>query len=270
MIIGDNPFQNMIFHQSIGQEFFKRILYQHDEIFMSKRKKTKKTSLIDKISLIFFDSSRFLYYDEERRKRHRYRIRKRQELVVNVDQGETPSSPWQKTIFGSIAVRYQPQRWLNLSALYRAARLNDFFIVDGGFQSAHARHSYFSSLVQRVFRCYRDIERFHSPSYILITDLADNIQTSDHILPQEQSVYFHSTRQNYLDLFDKNSLVYLTPDSPNEMTHYDHNAVYILGGIYDDQNKEPLTYEKALRQNIRHVRLPLEKYLTFVFIDNDK
>ena len=172
--------------------------------------------------------------------------------------------PWRETIFASWAVKYNPQRWLELISLARAARLGDFFIVDGGFESAHERHSYFSSLVQRVFRCFKHLTRFHSPSYIIISDLAVNLQTRSHPLPHEHSNYFHSTRDLYIDLFERDRLVYLTPDSPNVMTHFDHQAIYILGGIYDDQNKEPLTYQKALRQNIRHVKLPLDKYLTSV------
>jgi tRNA (guanine9-N1)-methyltransferase len=72
---------------------------------------------------------------------------------------------------------------------------------------------------------------------------------------------FRSVRALYIDKFDKKRLIYLTPDSPNGMTYFDHDAIYILGGIYDDENKEPLTYEKAVRQNIRHEKLPLEKYL---------
>ncbi|CAF3377582.1 unnamed protein product, partial [Rotaria sp. Silwood2] len=56
----------------------------------------------------------------------------------------------------------------------------------------------------------------------------------------------------------------LTFDSPNEIPHFDHGAVYIVDGIYDnDENKEPLTYQKAARQKILHQKLPLEKYLAF-------
>ncbi len=72
---------------------------------------------------------------------------------------------------------------------------------------------------------------------------------------------FHLTRELYIDQFDKDHFIYLTSNSPNEMTHFDPDAVYILGGIYDDDNKEPLTYQKAIRQNIHHEKLPLEKYL---------
>jgi len=200
----------------------------------------------------------YLFDEEARRERLQLRMEKRKELLANLSE-----SPDQTSIFGILDKKFNPKRWLNLYALAQAARLGDFFIIDGGFEFAHERHSYFSSLVQRVFRCFKHLDRFHSPAYIIITDLSNNFQTSKHPLPHEHSTYFHSTRELYLDLFDKNRLVYLTPDSPNEMTHFDHDAIYILGGIYDDGNKEPLTYQKAVRQNIRHQKLPLEKYLTF-------
>ena len=205
---------------------------------------------------------RYLSDDERRRERFQSQTNKRQQLKTTGT--EMMDVPWSKTIYGSLAVKYNPQRWFDFCSLAQAARLNDYFIVDGGFDYAHARHSYFCSLVQRVFRCFKNLHRFHSPSYIIITDLSYNIKAknSNQFLPHEQSNYFHSTTDLYIDLFDKERLIYLTPDSPNEMTEYDHDAVYILGGIYDDQNKEPLTYQKAVRQNIRHVRLPLEKYLT--------
>ena len=66
------------------------------------------------------------------------------------------------------------------------------------------------------------------------SDLFDTSYTTDNSLPHE-----HSTRDLYIDLFDKDRLVYLTHASLNKMTNFDHDAVYILGGIYDDQNKEP-------------------------------
>ncbi|CAF3329492.1 unnamed protein product [Rotaria sp. Silwood2] len=209
------------------------------------------------------DLYEYLFDEEVRKERLRFRMEKRKEMIATMSDSNRLESCFHRTIFATLDMKYNPQRWINLYALARAARLGDFFIVDGGFEFAHARHSYFSSLVQRVFRCFKHIDRFHSPAYIIISDLSHNFQTYHHPLPHEHSTYFHSTRDLYIDLFDKDRFIYLTPDSPNEMTHFDHNAVYILGGIYDDENKEPLTYQKAVRQNIRHQKLPLEKYLTF-------
>lgn len=39
--------------------------------------------------------------------------------------------------------------------------------------------------------------------------------------------------KSYLNVFPKNQLVYLTPHSPEVMTNYDHDAIYIIGGIVD-------------------------------------
>jgi len=47
------------------------------------------------------------------------------------------------------------------------------------------------------------------------------------------------------------------------MTSFDHDAVYIIGGIIDLSGKKPLTFGKAKRENIRHQRLPIDRYVKF-------
>lgn len=39
--------------------------------------------------------------------------------------------------------------------------------------------------------------------------------------------------QSYLDIFDKEQLVYLTPHCREEMDNYDHDAIYIVGALVD-------------------------------------
>jgi len=69
--------------------------------------------------------------------------------------------------------------------LAQAAQFGDFFVIDVGLEFAHAHHSHFSSLAQRVFRCFKHLNRFHSQAYFIISDLANNFQTRDHPLPHE-------------------------------------------------------------------------------------
>lgn len=38
---------------------------------------------------------------------------------------------------------------------------------------------------------------------------------------------------SYLDIFHQDELVYLTPHCQNEITQFDPNVVYVLGGIVD-------------------------------------
>jgi mitochondrial ribonuclease P protein 1 len=40
-------------------------------------------------------------------------------------------------------------------------------------------------------------------------------------------------QESYLDIFPKNKLVYLTPHCREELTNYDHDAIYIVGCMVD-------------------------------------
>ena len=74
------------------------------------------------------------------------------------------------------------------------------------------------------------------------------------------------TEKSYLDLFPHKNLLYLTPDSKNNLIHYDPNDVYIVGGIVDvaasvsnNPNSVPYTLSAAKKQSIRHARLPMKR-----------
>ncbi|KAM3967896.1 tRNA methyltransferase roswell [Aphomia sociella] len=67
--------------------------------------------------------------------------------------------------------------------------------------------------------------------------------------------------KSYLDVFPKEKLVYLTPHCREELTKYDHDAVYIIGCMVDKINNEPLSLAKAKRDGIKMARLPLDRYL---------
>lgn len=67
--------------------------------------------------------------------------------------------------------------------------------------------------------------------------------------------------EHYLDLYPHKDLVYLTPDAPNELTTFDHSAVYIIGGLVDKVNARPLTLAKAKRERIKMAKFPLDRYL---------
>lgn len=47
--------------------------------------------------------------------------------------------------------------------------------------------------------------------------------------------------KSYLDVFPKEKLVYLTPHCRNELTEYDHDAIYIIGCMVDKVRLEILS-----------------------------
>lgn len=71
------------------------------------------------------------------------------------------------------------------------------------------------------------------------------------------------TSQSYLDLFPRDQLVYLTPHSRRDLTEYDPNMVYIIGGLVDKTDPKPLSLAKAKKEGIQMAKLPLEKYLSW-------
>jgi tRNA (guanine9-N1)-methyltransferase len=57
------------------------------------------------------------------------------------------------------------------------------------------------------------------------------------------------------------SIVYLTADSPHELTCLAEEDVYIIGGIVDRNRHKNLTLEQATAAGIRHARLPIQAHM---------
>ncbi|KAB7498826.1 tRNA (guanine(9)-N1)-methyltransferase [Armadillidium nasatum] len=68
------------------------------------------------------------------------------------------------------------------------------------------------------------------------------------------------TSESYLDIFPKEKLVYLTPDARDVMERFDHEAIYIIGGLVNLRDSVNVTLGKATRENIKTMKLPIERY----------
>ena len=66
------------------------------------------------------------------------------------------------------------------------------------------------------------------------------------------------TEKCYTELFPKENLVYLSPDSRN-LLKYNPNDIYIMGGLVDRSVEKNASLAKAESKNIRHARLPLRE-----------
>jgi len=68
------------------------------------------------------------------------------------------------------------------------------------------------------------------------------------------------TEQSYLDIFPKEKIVYLSPDSRNELK-WDDDDVYVIGGLVDVDIKSNASLGKAKKEGIRHAHLPLKRVI---------
>ena len=126
------------------------------------------------------------------------------------------------------------RRQLRQAKLLVAARLADYLVVDCSFASEYEEettslNSYHARLQLKVHSCFTSLYRYHSPSFVILCNVSSKDNNDQRL---HQSPYCHATSLSYLDLFPAKQLVYLSPDSPNVMQEYDHNATYILGGIF--------------------------------------
>ncbi|CAF1257274.1 unnamed protein product [Rotaria magnacalcarata] len=156
------------------------------------------------------------------------------------------------------------QRQVRQAKLFVASRLDDYIVIDCSFIHEYkgsdiSLRNYYEKLQLKIHSCFTSLYRYHSPSFIILCNIFSN--NNDKWL--QTSPYCHVTSLSYLDLFPREQLVYLSPDSPNIMTEYEHNVIYILGGIFEKTKHEHLTLEKAEHEHIRHQSLPLQKYLKF-------
>ncbi|KAM7405989.1 hypothetical protein PAMP_000396 [Pampus punctatissimus] len=70
-----------------------------------------------------------------------------------------------------------------------------------------------------------------------------------------------STDRQHVDVFPRESLVYLTADSPNVLRTFDHSKVYIIGALVDRSIQSGLSLANAKRLKLATARLPLDEFL---------
>ena len=71
----------------------------------------------------------------------------------------------------------------------------------------------------------------------------------------------HVTEKHVSEMFPKERLVYLTPNSKNDLLTHDSDDIYIIGGLVDGSTGTPLTLAEAKKMGVRHARLPMRKFL---------
>ncbi|XP_011500297.1 PREDICTED: mitochondrial ribonuclease P protein 1 homolog [Ceratosolen solmsi marchali] len=124
------------------------------------------------------------------------------------------------------------------------------------------------SCARQFIECYAANRLHNFPFHIYMCNVdvsSDFIEFLHRYIPTLFDVDFPMTitTKTYLELFDKSELVYLSSNSHVEMTEYNPNITYIIGAFVDKGDKQPISRAKAIKDNIKYVKLPLDKYLRF-------
>lgn len=116
------------------------------------------------------------------------------------------------------------------------------------------------SLASQVGYCYSVNGRAAAPAHLILSGVRGTMAEA---LARHASDYDRwlatVTAADYVDHFaaERDALVYLTADSPHELSELDPAKIYVVGGIVDRNRHKGLCLAKAEAQGVATARLPL-------------
>lgn len=119
------------------------------------------------------------------------------------------------------------------------------------------------SLAQQLVFSYGFNRRQEHPAMIYWTSFSGKLENNIRTKYPGWENWKHGLTINdkpFIELFPKESLVYLTADSPNIITTLVESDIYIIGGIVDHNRLKRITMNKAEELGVRTARFPFENY----------
>jgi tRNA (guanine9-N1)-methyltransferase len=153
------------------------------------------------------------------------------------------------------------KKWKNLS-ISEIQFYTPTIVIDLSFEQ-NMNSKRLRSLASQVMYSYSAVKAYHRPCPITLTSLVSG-STIDQLLNNHDGwnswkIFKHSEPVEKAFPIDK--LIYLTPDSENLLEKVEHDKVYIIGGIVDDNQLKGLSLGKAIAQGIAHAKLPIKETL---------
>uniref|UniRef100_A0A0A9XY78 tRNA (guanine(9)-N(1))-methyltransferase n=1 Tax=Lygus hesperus TaxID=30085 RepID=A0A0A9XY78_LYGHE len=115
--------------------------------------------------------------------------------------------------------------------------------------------------VNQMSRCYSINRRTQNPLQFYVT----NFKGASRTIIQKHSGFtnwdVNFEEKNYLEIFKKDELVYLSSDSENVIQQLKEDEIYIIGALVDHNSHKGLCLRVAEEQGIKHGRLPIDEYM---------
>jgi tRNA (guanine9-N1)-methyltransferase len=87
--------------------------------------------------------------------------------------------------------------------------------------------------IKQILRVYTENRRAEAPMQLYLTSFKDKCKSemAKHHGYENWDINFHS--EDYLDMFPKEKLIYLSSESDKVITELQQDKVYIIGGLVD-------------------------------------
>lgn len=136
-------------------------------------------------------------------------------------------------------------------------------VIDLDFES-YMHEGEIKSIIQQIAYSYGMNKNAAHPCHLILTSVVGGIrQAFDRQYKDNGAWYVTQTDKTYLDYFsgNKDKIVYLTSESPNEISDLDTDCMYVVGGIVDKNRHKGLCYTRAVEQGIETARLPINEFV---------
>jgi Trm5-related predicted tRNA methylase len=120
---------------------------------------------------------------------------------------------------------------------------------------------------QQLRRAYSSNKASPLPAYLYFTSLfpnSDFYSICCQINDGFPNYFVEQSNSSVLELFSSQteSLVYLTPDSPNTLETLDPEKIYVIGGLVDETTHKNLSYNFTKSKSLVSAKLPIQEYFT--------
>lgn len=129
-------------------------------------------------------------------------------------------------------------------------------IIDCSFEAV-SEPKEITSLVNQLTQILGSNKYLEQPLNLIVTGVGP--KTMDHIKDRDGDKWLMDIRQeDYLSIYPKEQLVYLSGDAEEEVETIEEGKIYIIGGLVDHNRLKNITLEKAKKQGIKLQRFKIE------------
>ncbi|KAJ3372716.1 tRNA (guanine(9)-N(1))-methyltransferase [Allomyces arbusculus] len=121
------------------------------------------------------------------------------------------------------------------------------------------------SMCKQLLYCYAANRRTTRPVNLVCAGMSQELEgiVETQIAEYKNWPNFPFHRESYTSVptIGRSSLVYLTADSPNVLTHLEPGTTYVIGGIVDHNRHKRLCLDRANKDGVKHAQLPIGEFV---------
>eukprot|EP00300_Choanocystis_sp_HF-7_P042878 c9547_g1_i2.p1 GENE.c9547_g1_i2~~c9547_g1_i2.p1 ORF type:complete len:238 (-),score=70.55 c9547_g1_i2:24-737(-) len=132
--------------------------------------------------------------------------------------------------------------------------------IDMGFESIHTKFE-INSLAKQITAAYAHIRKMEHPFALTLVNFTGNQAEALHKLNVDKWRGVATFGGQVFEKFERDEIIYLTPDADEVLQILESNKVYVIGGIVDRSVRKETSIKVAQTHSLRTARLPTKHVL---------